>query len=318
MLDIVSLVLLVAAALLFVRLAQRAWRTRSRLLRCTTLTLTGLSALIAGTLAVLLVIGLVRMDARNAPLPQLQVAGTPERIERGKAIVSTFCSGCHSRIAPLTGDFDVGTELPISAGSFVSSNLTPAGRVSRWTDAEIFRAIRNGVDADGHWLIIMSYTSAGKLSDSDIQAIIAYLRSQPAAGHPTANPPDRLNFLGVLLLGAGLLPQGQPIVTSTITAPQKAPTAQYGEYISRYADCRACHGTDLRGGVPGQPGPIGPDLTLVSQWTPAQFIDTLRTGMDPGGHKLRDVMPWRSLGRMDDEELSALYNYLRTLGVLQR
>ena len=34
----------------------------------------------------LLLIGLVRIDARNAPLPQLQVAGTPDRIERRDAL----------------------------------------------------------------------------------------------------------------------------------------------------------------------------------------------------------------------------------------
>jgi hypothetical protein len=29
-------------------------------------------------------------------------------------------------------------------------------------------------------------------------------------------------------------------------------------------------------------------------------------------------MPWRSIGKMDDEELSALYSYLHSLGMLQR
>ncbi len=166
--------------------------------------------------------------------------------------------------------------------------------------------------------MIMSYTNASRLSDSDIRAVIAYLRSRPAAGRPTASPPDRLNFLGVLLLGAGLLPQGQPVVTATITAPPKSATAQYGDYILRYSDCRACHGADLRGGVPGQLGPIGPDLRLVNQWTAAEFINTLRTGVDPGGHQLREDMPWREIGKMDDEELTAVYNTLHELGTLQR
>jgi mono/diheme cytochrome c family protein len=316
--NIVSLALLVAAAGLFAWRARRACQISSVLLRWLTVTLTGLSALIATVMAVLFLTGLVRMSTRSAPLRQLQVAGTPEQLQRGAAIAASFCGSCHSRTAPLTGDFDVGSKLPISVGTFVAANLTPTGRLGAWSDAEVFRAIRNSVDADGHWLMIMSYTNASRLSDSDIQAVIAYLRSRPAAGRPTATPPDRLNFLGVLLLGAGLLPQGQPVVTAAIAAPRKSSTAQYGEYILRYSDCRACHGADLRGGVAGQLGPIGPDLRLVSRWTAPEFINTLRTGVDPGGHQLREDMPWREIGRMDDEELTAVYNTLRELGTLQR
>jgi hypothetical protein len=94
------------------------------------------------------------------------------------------------------------------------------------SDGEIFRAIRNGIDADGRWLTVMSYTNAGKLSDDDIQALIAYIRSQPAAGQETVNPPDQLNLLGVIMLGAGMLPGGKPVFTGVITAPQKGPTVQ--------------------------------------------------------------------------------------------
>jgi hypothetical protein len=116
----------------------------------------------------------------------------------------------------------IGKHFPFPVGSFVSSNLTPAGRVNHYSDGEIFRAIRNGVDADGHWLTVMSYTNAGKLSDDDIQALIAYIRSQPGAGQETVNPPDQLNLLGVIMLGAGMLPGSKPVFTGVITAPPKA------------------------------------------------------------------------------------------------
>ncbi len=124
----------------------------------------------------------------------------------------------------------------------MSSNLTPAGQLAHWSDGEIFRAIRNGVDADGRWLIFMSYINAGKLSDDDIQALIAYIRTVPAAGKETTNPPDQLNPLGVFMLGAGMLKQGNPVFAGVVTAPPKGPTAQYGEYILSYQDCRLCHG----------------------------------------------------------------------------
>jgi cytochrome c553 len=251
-----------------------------------------------------------RLHTRSAPVPDLEIAGTPAQIRRGQAIDNSFCSACHSKTGHLTGDLDIGKDFPIPVGSFVSSNLTPAGPLSHWSNGEIFRAIRNGIDADGRWLTIMSYTNAGKLSDDDIQSLIAYLRSQPATGRATANPPDQFNLLGVILLGAGMLPRGKPVVTGVITAPPKGATAQYGEYISWYLDCRECHGANLTGGVPGQLGPIGPGLNLIKEWKTAEFIATMRTGTDPSGHHLSKQMPWGPIGKLDDEELTALYEYL--------
>ena len=71
-----------------------------------------------------------------------------------------------------------------------SSNLTtPAGASNHWSDAEFFRAIRNAVGAtSGRWLVIMSITNAGKLSDEDIHALIAYIRKLPAPGAAMSAP----------------------------------------------------------------------------------------------------------------------------------
>ena len=41
-----------------------------------------------------------------------------------------------------------------------------------------------------------------------------------------------------------------------------------------------------------------------------QFVSTMRTGIDPAGHELSKEMPWRPIGKMDDEELGAIYEYL--------
>jgi mono/diheme cytochrome c family protein len=256
---------------------------------------------------------LFKLHARSAPAPDLKVGGTPEQIQRGQAISDGFCSACHSKTGTLTGGLDIGKDFPVSVGSFVSSNLTPAGQLSHWSDGDIFRAIRNSIDRDGRWLMIMSYTNAGNLSDDDIRAVIAYIRSLPAEGKPTEDPPDHLNPLGVMMLGAGMLPKGKPVSIGVVTAPHKSPTLQYGEYILSYQDCRACHGDKLTGGVPGQLGPLGPDLNLVKGWKLEEFIATMRTGVDPNGHELSKQMPWRPIGRMGDEDLHAVYEYLTHL-----
>jgi mono/diheme cytochrome c family protein len=182
--------------------------------------------------------------------------------------------------------------------------------LKHWSDGQIFRAIRNGVDADNRWLTMMSYIRAGRLSDDDIKAVIAYIRSVPAAGNPTPDPPDRMNILGLVMLGAGMLPTGKPIITGHVSGPMKGPTAEFGEYILTYQDCRECHGENLTGGVPGQLAPLGPDLNLVKDWTQAGFTAAMRTGVDPNGHQISEQMPWRSVGKMDDDELAAIYQYL--------
>ena len=79
-----------------------------------------------------------------------------------------------------------------------------------------------------------------------------------------------------------------------------------------YSDCRDCHGEKLDG-RPSAPVPPGPNLRVVKGWTAEQFISTLRTGTNPSGHALKPPMPWKQIGRMDETELTALYEYLRLL-----
>lgn len=310
MLNIVVPIALIAVAVWLAWSSTRCWRNKNVILKWAG---TGLAFVLAITISLtstVMIAGLFKLHARSAQTPKIKIAATSAQIQRGQAITDSFCGGCHSKSGHLTGGFDVADDLPIPIGSFVSANLTPAGDLSDWTDGQIFRAIRNGVGADGRWLIIMSYTNASKLSDDDTQAVIAYLRSVPAAGQRSANPPDRLNPLGLAMLGAGMLPTGKPVSASIIVAPPKGPSAQFGEYILSYQDCRECHGANLAGGVPGQLGPIGPGLSLVKQWKLADFISAMRTGIDPSGHEIAKTMPWQPIGKMGDDELTAMYEYL--------
>lgn len=305
----VWLALSAAVAFVLAWLAVRAFRARNRLVKWAGGVVASLIAALVCGICVVVGTGLYRVQARNAPVPQLEIAGTPEQLARGKAISDGFCSACHT--LALVGGEDIGKHFPMPVGQLIAANLTPGGALKGWSDGEIFRAIRNSVDADGRLLTVMALTNVSHLSDDDAHAVIAYLRSLPATGAPT--PPDRLTPIGVALIGAGMLPSGGPVVTTPISAPPKGPTAAFGEYILSYQDCRACHGKDLSGGVAGQLPPIGPDLHLVKDWTLQGFTATMRTGVDPNGHKLAKEMPWEPIGRMDDEELAAIYQYLTHL-----
>ena len=163
---------------------------------------------------------------------------------------------CHSTTneLPLTGGVDLGKDFPMPLGSYVSVNLTPAGPLKDWSDGEIFRAIRNGIDRDGQVLFAMSGARGRHLSDEDVQAVIAYLRSQPAVANDTPLPPDQYGPLALILIGAGVIPESEPPITEAIAMPPKGPTVEFGKYILSYQDCVLCHGADLTGGTPGQTG----------------------------------------------------------------
>jgi mono/diheme cytochrome c family protein len=308
--NIVGLVALIAITALLAWSGFRTWRVKNRIGKWAGTSLLALLSVAVLSASALTSLGMIKQHSRSAPIPDIKIAATPELVARGKDIADGLCGACHSRAGTLTGGANLTDELSVPIGPLVSSNLTPAGPLKHWSDGEIFRAIRNGVDAEGRWLIMMSYVNAGRLSDDDIKAVIAYIRSVPAAGNPTLDPPDQLNMLGLAMLGAGMLPSGKPIITGHVSGPLKGPTFEFGEYILAYQDCRECHGKNLSGGVPGQLAPLGPDLNLVKDWTLAGFIAAMRTGIDPNGHQISEQMPWRSVGKMDDDELAAIYQYL--------
>jgi mono/diheme cytochrome c family protein len=155
----------------------------------------------------------------------------------------------------------------------------------------------------------MSLTNAGQLS----KAVIAYMRSLHADGRDSGTTPDRFSLLGLVMLGAHVLAAPKPVTKGAISAPPEAPTAEFGAYILSYQDCRECHGKALTGGVSGQLPPVGPDLSVVKVWSLDQFVATMRTGVDPTGHELSTEMPWRPVGRMSEDELRAIYEYLTHL-----
>lgn len=315
--NIVLWLIIIAAAVGLGLLAWRARRAHNRVVKWGGTIGSGLLALVVVLIGVFMLIGMVKAYApRTAPVPDLKVTASADQIARGQHLANSFCASCHSTTnqLPLTGGVDLGKDFPMPLGSYVSVNLTPAGPLKDWSDGEVFRAVRNGIDRNGQVLFAMSGARGRHLSDEDIQSVIAYLRSQPAVTNDTPQPPDQYGPLALILVGAGMIPEGEPPITTAINMPAKGPTVEFGEYILSYQDCVLCHGADLTGGTPGQLAPVGPNLGLVKGWTKEQFIATLRTGVDPSGHELNgSLMPWKNIGRMDDEELTAVYHYITSL-----
>lgn len=253
--------------------------------------------------------------AGTEPALDIRVEGTLEQVSRGEYIVHLGCIGCHgangSGSLPLTGGVDMAATDGFGfIGKTVTSNLTPGGNLAYYTDGEIFRAIRMSVSNKGRKLGFMGFLSYNQLSDSDIMAVIAYLRSLPADSG-TGPGGDDLNILGVALLGSNIFPSAPP-VEGVVTAPPPGATPEYGKYVALLGDCSGCHGADMTGtpaggfGPPPSPNP----RPFVKTLTVEEFIQTMRAGVRPNGISFSDAMPWETASRMTDGDLAALYAYL--------
>jgi mono/diheme cytochrome c family protein len=181
------------------------------------------------------------------------------------------------------------------------------------------RAIRYGVRHDSTSLLIMPSEVYVHFSDRDLAALIAYLKQVTPVDREL--PPTELRWLGKLLTGAGRL----NLLVATKTEPlisvphlEPAVNAEYGRYLVETAGCAGCHGYGLSGGrVAGPPGlPPASNLTpaaRIASWSEADFFRTMREGVRPDGTTMDEFMPWRTLGRMTDDELRAIWMYLKTV-----
>jgi mono/diheme cytochrome c family protein len=135
-------------------------------------------------------------------------------------------------------------------------------------------------------------------------------------------PDSKISFLGRTLLVGGALPL-LPAERIDHAAPSPAAvpagaTKEYGAYIARIA-CKGCHGPAFAGGPveAGDPSwPPASNLTVsgpTKNWNEADFLRLMRTGRRPDSVPVNVAMPWKNAGRMTDEELHAVWTYLRSL-----
>lgn len=325
MFDIAGVAILVILIVVFGFLTARAWKAKRLWLRWMGTLLSGLLTLIPAALLVLALVGFYKLNQRyDNPVAEIQVAGTPDQIARGEQLAN-ICVSCHTpgNQLPLSGsNFAAKFDFP-PLGTLYAPNLTPSGNIKDWTDGEVIRAIREGVYRDGRSLLVMPSANFRNLSDEDVQALVAYLRSQPATNEPS--PDNRFNVLGAIFMNLSDFRTAQA-PTGQVAAPQ-ADTPAYGKYMVDILGCRDCHGDQLQGKVEnGQPGPPpGPNLTqIVPQWTEEQFMTFFNTGTLPGGGQIPILtlksgfseprMPWQMVrAATTDDELKAMYTYLHAL-----
>lgn len=279
------------------------------------------------------------------PAEEITIESTPDRIARGAYLANhvTVCVDCHSTRdfsqfsgPPVPGTlgaggdrFDHGMGLP---GVFFAKNITPHG-ISDYTDGELFRLITTGVTNDGRSMFpLMPYSSYGKMDAEDIYDIIAYIRSLPAV---TSEVPDSEADFPV-----NLIMRTMPQNAAMTTKPSPTDQVAYGAYLVNASGCMECHTQVSPQGVVmpdvafagGRSFPF-PDGSMVTSanltqcpdtgigtWDEQAFLTRFQMYSDSGyvnpkvnPGEFNTIMPWTMYAGMKEDDLKAIYAYLKTV-----
>jgi mono/diheme cytochrome c family protein len=264
---------------------------------------------------VLLVMGSPRNRTYRPPEDDIPIPTDAASIARGRHLVEAVavCTICH-------GD-NLGGKLAFEdafLGRGYTANLTSGlGGVGRYySKADWVRSIRYGVRPDGRGIIFMPSDYFNRISDADLGAIIAYLRSLPPVDNERTAV--EINFAARVMIDLGMFGDVVRAARIDFRAQRPKPTADPGAYLVALGGCTFCHGPQLTGGQGPEPGaPRGPDLTpggALSRWSLEDFIAAIRLGLTPEGHAIQPkYMPWLGYRNMTDDELRSIWRYLRSL-----
>jgi len=275
------------------------------------------------------------IPAHEAEKIDLKVTSTPERIEKGRQLSAMLCNDCH--MDPNTGKL-TGRKMDEIAqfGSVYSKNITkhPENGIGKWTDGELAYLLRTGIKPDGRFLPIMAKLQ--KMSDEDLQSVIAFLRSDNAWVQPddTRPPESEYSFLTKFLTTIKAI-KPTPFY-KTVAEPDTTNPVKWGEYVALYkVECYACHSADFAtddfvnpekskgffgGGnkfeLPDGSVIYSRNLTMdeetgLGKWSEEDFVKALKTGIVPSGPALRE--PMKPYVYLSDGEARAVYAYLKTI-----
>lgn len=260
-------------------------------------------------------------------------AETPAQaqLERGRYLMNgvVACGNCHTPqtpAGPAPGkELAGGTPFQDAAFTAYAPNITPDPEtgIGRWTDEQIIAAIREGRRPDGSLIgPPMPVPFYRDMSDSDVKALVAYMRTVP----PVKNAVPKSEYRMPLPASWG------PPVGSVPDVP-RADKLAYGAYLTGpLGHCQDCHTPRLpdgrlemsRPGAGGQafPGPWGVSVSRnitssgkagLGQWTDAQIKRAITDGVRADGTRLAPPMAFHYYRNIAAGDLDAIVAHLRTL-----
>lgn len=283
----------------------------------------------------LLILALMRaVTATSANLPPAQ-----ERLARGKYLVEgpVACGHCHT---PKTA-----AGVPIASaylsGAFVieakgvkiyAPNITmdPQTGIGKWSDAEIARAIREGIRPDGSVMAALMPSAFYRgMTDADVSSIVAYLRATKPVRNavPRSHVPAPRATAPVVAVA--------DLLGATSRATSRDSSLRHATYVAvTLAHCIGCHTPRVDGrrdfsrtGAGGElfPNMFGLGFTAVAAnitsdpvaglgaWTDEEIKRAITEGVGRGGRALLPVMPFQNYRNMTRDDLAAVVAYLRSL-----
>ena len=275
-----------------------------------------------------------------------KVESTPELVARGAYIANTIgaCVMCHNgrpagveyqkepeRFTEFSDMFG-GVTITTGGMTIAIPNITPDRQtgIGAWTDDEIRRAIRDGIQPDGDKLLsFMPFMQYQYMSDGDVNALVAYLRSVPPVNKPRGETKMPFVFENMMLA------QGHAPVVN-VPEPDRTDPIAYGRYLVHLGHCAECHsagyswhGADddpayLTGSKIAFKEPTGkypaPNLTPdketgIGNYTPEDVVRAIRTQTRLDGQMMQPPMSGfaEAYARATDEDLNAIATYLFSL-----
>jgi mono/diheme cytochrome c family protein len=280
----------------------------------------------------------------NPPYPQVAASPDTAVIARGHYVVRNVvnCASCHGDTTQATANM-AGADVPLSGGftwdippgKIHARNITSDAEtgIGRFPDGAVARALRYGVGADGRALL--PFMELQGLSDEDLVAVVSYLRTQPPVHHLV--PMHEYTLLGKVVKATLLANPVGPRGTPPKVSPHGA-TVENGHYlVESVALCWACHtqrdqktgalvGPRFGGATgflePGDPAHVWapPNITSdaatgrLGNMSADDFVARFRAGRLIEG----SPMPWQGFQRMSEEDLRAMYLYLKSVPPVSR
>lgn len=252
-------------------------------------------------------------------------------LERGRYLMTSIvaCGNCHTPRGPdgqlIAGrELAGGVEFPEEPFTARAPNITPDREtgIGRWSDAQIARAIREGIRPDGSVIgPPMPIELYRGISDRDLRAIVAYLRRVPPVRNQVARSEYRIP-----------LPPNYGPPVRRVATPSRDNAVRYGAYLAGpLGHCTDCHTPMVNGrrdfanrvGAGGFPfhGPWGtsvarnltPHETGLRAWSDAEIARAIREGVSRDGSRLNPPMAFDFYRNINNADMRALTAYLRSL-----
>ena len=253
------------------------------------------------------------------------------RVERGQYLSAMLgCQFCHAGMGPKAPDFtrpfSGGFEMTAKFGTWRAPNITQheLRGIGAWTDNQIAAAIREGVRPDGTRLYpIMPYLNFNRMTDHDVNALVAFLRTVPASDNVVEPNMD--------------LALPQPVAPKPMNSPDVAgDPVKHGEYLVTVMHCGMCHTPSGKDGMPdmtkqfaggveielpmfGTGKLVGSNITSdpttgIGNWSQAEIERSVRT---PGVGWARIQLYLTGGNQMHDADLAAIGAYMKTIPAIE-